>query len=175
MRVIQSGKPLLERCELNITSSGSLRWFCTTKVPARDVRGKIVGLVGISRPLEKADGRMAAYELLDPAVEYIHKHGTARIKIPALAGACQMTETTFRREFQRLFRMTPLRFILRLRLHEACLLLSSGTKSIGDIAFQCGFEDQNYFARHFKRTIGMTPTEFREQHRQQVATSRVEL
>ncbi|WP_390843883.1 helix-turn-helix domain-containing protein [Anatilimnocola floriformis] len=161
-RVIQHGDSILEQCELNITSAGALSWFCTTKVPARDRHGKIVGLVGISRRLESADHRMGNFELLSAALDHIQKNFSQQICVQTLADACQLTEATFRREFEKLFRMTPLQFILRLRLHEACLRLSANSDSIGDIAYQCGFDDQNYFARYFKRAMSMTPSEFRE-------------
>ncbi|WP_425616488.1 helix-turn-helix domain-containing protein [Anatilimnocola sp. NA78] len=170
-RVIQQGESILEQCELNITSAGALSWFCTTKVPARDHQGKIVGLVGISRRLEAADHRMGDFEVLTPALDHIQMNFSQQIRVLALADACQLTEATFRREFEKLFRMTPLQFILRLRLHEACLRLSASSDSIGDIAYQCGFDDQNYFARYFKRTMSMTPSDFRErQHLRQKST-----
>lgn len=101
-----------------------------------------------------------------PAIRYIQKKFAEKILVVDLAAACQITESTFRREFVRVFRMTPLRFILRIRLHEACLRLVGGAESIGSITQNCGFEDQNYFARHFKKSMGVTPSEFRRFHKQ---------
>lgn len=163
--VIQSGKPMMERVELNITHSGELCWFSTTKIPAVNTRGEIVGLVGITRRLETADARLSEFELLFPAIHYVHEHFAERIPITHLAHVCRMTETTFRREFRNVFRMTPMKFIIRLRLHEACSRLVEGTEPIGKISYRCGFEDQNYFSRQFKLVMGMTPTEFRRHHR----------
>lgn len=163
--VISAGQSLVESIELNIASNGLLSWFSTTKIPARNVHGKIVGLIGISRKLEFADCKLAEYQLLVPAIQYIQKKFSEKILVLDLALACQITESTFRREFMRVFRMTPLRFILRIRLHEACLRLVAGTESVGSITLNCGFEDQNYFARHFKKSMGVTPTEFRKFHK----------
>lgn len=114
--VIDSGKPLSERVELNMTNSGALNWFCTTKVPARNSNGDIIGLIGISRRLAPADERLSDYDCLFPAIEYIQDHRTERILITELALLCGMTEATFRRDFKKLFRMTPIRFINRLRI-----------------------------------------------------------
>lgn len=160
-RVIDTGVSLVERVELNIESSGSLWWFCTTKVPARNSSGVIVGLIGISRRLESADDRLSEYDLVMPAIEFIHENRAKRILISTLADLCDMPEVSFRREFQKLFRLSPSKFITRLRLHDACSMLVSNSKSIGKIAYECGFEDQNYFARQFKKNMGMTPTGFR--------------
>ncbi len=160
-RVIQHGESILEQCELNIASTGALTWYCTTKVPARNRQGEIVGLLGISRRLESADRRMGGFELLFPATDYIQKKFAQPIRIQTLAEACGMTEITFRREFEKLFRLTPLQFILRMRLHEACLRLSATSCSVGSIANDCGFDDQNYFARYFRKAMNMSPSEFR--------------
>jgi AraC-like DNA-binding protein len=160
-RVIDSGESLTDRVELNIASSGKLCWFCTTKVPAHNSKGEIVGLIGISRQLQAADRRLGEFELLMSAIDYIHNHTTEPIQVSELASLCKMPEVSFRREFKKLFRMTPLKFIIRLRLHHACSRLSESTDSIGDIACQCGFEDQNYFARQFRQSLGFSPTEFR--------------
>lgn len=52
-KVIQSGQPLVSREEPTVDAAGSRKWYSTTKVPLRDSRGKIVGLVGISRDITK--------------------------------------------------------------------------------------------------------------------------
>ncbi|MDP2896701.1 MAG: PAS domain S-box protein [bacterium] len=50
-RVILSGQPLLDREELVIDRHDRQRWFLTTKVPLRDWRGAVTGLIGISRDI----------------------------------------------------------------------------------------------------------------------------
>ena len=40
-------------------------------------------------------------------------------------------------------------------------LLSEGTVSIKEVAYSCGFSDEKYFTRVFRKTMGMTPTEYR--------------
>lgn len=163
--VMDSGEPLIERVELNMMRTGALSWFCTTKVPARNSNGDIVGLICISRQLAPSEERLNEYDCLLPAIDYVQDHRTERILITDLAQMCGMTEATFRREFKHLFRMTPIKFINRLRIHEACSKLSSGADSVGEVSWQCGFEDQNYFARQFKLITGTTPTEFRRHNR----------
>lgn len=163
--VMKTGKPIMERIELNITNSGVLSWFCTTKIPARNVKGKIVGLIGISRRLDNADENFNEFNLLMPSIEYIHEHRSDKMQLSALARLCHMTETTFRRKFKTLFRMTPMKFIVRMRIHDACSRLTGGSDSVGEVAYRSGFEDQNYFARQFRLMMGTTPTEFRKSYR----------
>ena len=53
-------------------------------------------------------------------------------------------------------------YLLRLRLGEAQLRLSSTEDSISDIARACGFHDPAYFTRLFTQHIGLSPRRYRK-------------
>jgi PAS domain S-box-containing protein len=50
-RIIQTGEPLINKIERQVTSNGEIAWASVTKVPVRDREGNIVGLVGINRDI----------------------------------------------------------------------------------------------------------------------------
>jgi AraC-like DNA-binding protein len=52
----------------------------------------------------------------------------------------------------------------QVRLDEACRLLRETTHSLVKIALQCGFNSPSYFSQLFRRSLGMTPTEYRQSH-----------
>ena len=54
-------------------------------------------------------------------------------------------------------------YLRQKRLHKACELLVSSDMLIKDVALSVGFEDALYFERCFRKYIGRTPTEYREQ------------
>ena len=54
-----------------------------------------------------------------------------------------------------------MQFILKIRIDRAKELLDFTDKSIADIAESSGFQDQNYFARIFKKITGVSPTQYR--------------
>jgi AraC-like DNA-binding protein len=55
---------------------------------------------------------------------------------------------------------------VRLRRGWAVLAAPNGNRPlIGDVAFQCGFEDPAVFSRAFKRRFGSAPREIRQAHR----------
>jgi PAS domain S-box-containing protein len=60
-KVIHSGQPLRKREERSVDQAGDDVWLLTTKVPLRDERGQVVGLVGISRDI--TEQKRAAEEL----------------------------------------------------------------------------------------------------------------
>jgi len=58
---------------------------------------------------------------------------------------------------------TALELIHLYIISEAKDLLVAGDKSIAEIAYQLGFENPPYFSRLFKKEVGMTPKEFKNQ------------
>ncbi len=63
---------------------------------------------------------------------------------------------------------TPTEFLLELRLQRAAALLRTGAQEIGDIAFDCGFENLSYFYRRFRLRFGQTPRAYRHDPRHKI-------
>ena len=67
----------------------------------------------------------------------------------------------FRKEFKRLTGFSPIQYQIQLRIQKSKNLLSSSNIPVKEIAYQLGFESNNYFSRLFKQKLGLTPQEFR--------------
>jgi AraC family transcriptional regulator len=67
----------------------------------------------------------------------------------------------FLRTFERLTGVTPHQYILRARLRQAALALTSREDTILDIALQCGFGDVSNFNRTFRAEFGRSPRAYR--------------
>jgi len=65
------------------------------------------------------------------------------------------------REFKKIFNTSPMDYLLSVRMRHACIMLTQGSQSIGEIAIQCGFTDSSYFILRFRKRTGMTPRDFR--------------
>ena len=58
--------------------------------------------------------------------------------------------------------MPPAEFVLQQRMQRAAkLLTNAAVLPVKEVAIMSGFEDANYFAKVFRRTYGINPTEFR--------------
>ncbi|MCG2615875.1 AraC family transcriptional regulator [Terrimonas sp. NA20] len=57
---------------------------------------------------------------------------------------------------------TPLDYVLKYKIRTACEWLSKPDRSIADIAFETGFQNQQYFSTVFKKYMGMSPGEYRK-------------
>lgn len=99
---------------------------------------------------------------LATAVAYIEKNYCNDISLADLARMTGYSERQFNRLFKSAFSMAPSMYITNLRLQKAQLLLKNSSQPIGEISWSCGYSDQNYFSRIFKKYIGLTPTEYKQ-------------
>jgi AraC-like DNA-binding protein len=79
-----------------------------------------------------------------------------------LAALCGMSETNFRREWTAAYGQTPLAYRDGLRIAHAKELLLHAGATVGEAALACGFEDESYFVRFFKKQTGVTPGAYRK-------------
>lgn len=84
------------------------------------------------------------------------------LDIAALAEKEGYSREHFIRLFRKYYATTPGQYILQLRMARAAELLRKGELLISEIAWNCGFEDSNYFARIFKQKMGLSPREYRK-------------
>lgn len=78
-----------------------------------------------------------------------------------LAFICNMSLSTFKREFKKLYNDSPARYIKHKRLEKAASLLSCSDISISAIAFDTGFQDTTTFSACFKEKYLQSPRAFR--------------
>lgn len=79
-----------------------------------------------------------------------------------MAKASGLGVTHFTHIFKQVTNQTPLQYLNLKRLEMAQkLLLLKPYKSIGDIAFDCGFSSAQYFATVFRKQLNLTPQKFR--------------
>ena len=67
--IITSGQPIVDQLEENINAAGVRRWFSTTKVPFKDERGNVIGIVGMSRDVSLRVAADEAIGLRNRAIE----------------------------------------------------------------------------------------------------------
>ena len=107
------------------------------------------------------DGAPVAAHRLRPAKAYIDGHFAEPVTVEMLAALCHMSDTHFRREWQRAYGETVMAYRDRVRLTAARALLLGGYLSVTETAEKCGFADVSYFVRFFKKKTGITPAAFR--------------
>lgn len=68
-----------------------------------------------------------------------------------------------RRIFKNAINSSPAQYISYLRLEKAKNMLTASNYTVAEVAASSGFEDPYYFSRLFKRSTGLSPSEYRKQ------------
>lgn len=99
--------------------------------------------------------------------DYIDYHYMHPVELAELCELIGVSPQHLCRIFKRCTGMRPMEYIIRRRVAAAKNLLANSDHSIGDIAYWCGFDNNNYFWRIFRQIEKMTPGEYRKAHRAQ--------
>lgn len=93
--------------------------------------------------------------------EIIQKNLFSNLSLKELAKLCNCSLATFKRKFAEHYKESPTKYFTQKKLKRAAQLLQLKAKSIGDIAFDCGFETASTFNKAFKKHFGKSPSQFR--------------
>jgi AraC-like DNA-binding protein len=107
------------------------------------------------------DGHPELIRLL-PALKLVsQKLGDPYLAVGDLADQTFLSKGQFRKIFRRVFGISPVKFIQRQRIEQACNLLRTTETKIEAIAEACGFSDVPFFIRTFKSWTNNSPSQFR--------------
>ncbi len=104
-------------------------------------------------------------ERLAEARAWMEGHYADKITIGDIAGEAGLSESHFRRAYEREYFRTPLEDLTEIRLEKAKDALTMTDKPIKAIGYECGFRGERHFYARFAQLTGMTPGEFRNAHR----------
>ena len=96
------------------------------------------------------------------AVTYFNENYNQDISIENYAQTRGMSVSWFIRNFKKYTGMTPMQFIVSLRVNNAQILLEQTNYSIYEIAKIVGYDDQLYFSRLFRKQKGVSPSQYRK-------------
>lgn len=88
------------------------------------------------------------------------------VSIDELAHKNNLSVSSFKREFKKLYDDSPASYIKSKRLERAAHLLSASDERITDIAFDCGFNDLANFTRSFHDRYGLAPSNYRAKRKE---------
>jgi len=104
-------------------------------------------------------------DLLEARLDaYISGHYTEDLNAARLSRALGIGKTQLYALTKKLYRQGMAKHIRELRMKKAkSLLREQGNLSLAEVAWQCGYQDYNYFFTVFKREVGCTPREWRNE------------
>ena len=99
--------------------------------------------------------------LLKRIADFCLANISREISVDDLAEAAGYSKFHFSRLFRKSCGMPPASFLRDLRLKTAIRLLQMERMTVKEISAKCGFSDESYFCKLFKRSYGTTPEAFR--------------
>jgi AraC family transcriptional regulator len=116
--------------------------------------------LGATRAEANARGGLAAWQKRK-VTSYIEEHLGESISLSEMAELARLSSYHFCRAFKQSFGTPPHRFHISRRIERAKVLLSQRSASITEIALGLGFSETSSFTATFRRTTGLTPSQFR--------------
>jgi AraC-like DNA-binding protein len=107
-----------------------------------------------------APGEDAAHPAVHRSIAFVQARYHEKFAASVVAEHCGLSRFQFSRNFHATFGITFREYLLRFRIREACRLLAAGEQSVTGIAYAVGFHDGSYFARMFRRYVGVLPSQY---------------
>ncbi|CAM4282717.1 helix-turn-helix domain-containing protein [Paenibacillus tarimensis] len=93
-------------------------------------------------------------------VRFMIEHYNEQMDMEELARDSGVSVSRFYRAFRQYTGLSPHKYITKLRMGESLRMLAEQGHSVTHVAHAAGYSDEFYFSRHFKKHMGMTPTEY---------------
>jgi AraC-like DNA-binding protein len=100
-------------------------------------------------------------ELMQSAIQFIFNNYEREISITDIAKYVFLSPSYFTRAFKEDTGLSPIQYLLNIRIKRACELLAETDFKVGDIAHSVGFSNQQRFNDIFKKQTKMTPMQYR--------------
>ncbi len=102
---------------------------------------------------------------MEPVCQYIQLHYQRELTLDDLASTVHLNKNHFARKFKQQIGISPIEYLISVRLKNARDLLLTSSNSVKNISFDCGFRNQSYFNYAFRKQFGETPGEYRKRYR----------
>lgn len=100
-------------------------------------------------------------ELMHSAISFILNNYEREISITDIAKYVFLSPSYFTRAFKEDTGLSPMQYLLNVRIKRSCELLEETDLKVGEIAHSVGFSNQQRFNDMFKKQIKMTPMQYR--------------
>ncbi len=162
--VIRSATPIQQKLELHLYPNHREGWCLTDKIPLIEGTDSVVGVAGISRDLQTPASVAADSDELFRAMEIIRSDHADPPGVADIARQVGLSSFQLNRRLKGLLGITARQLLTKTRIDTASRLLRTTDLPISDVALRSGYFDQSAFTRQFRRSVGLTPRQYRRRH-----------
>jgi AraC-like DNA-binding protein len=160
-----------ESCKIQITELARLladpAVFGGGRLIVSDLRAKLHNvMLEFWKTCGTRGERAESNRIVAKAKTFLNANSSEEVSIGELAERLGCSRGHLHAVFRSEMGMSPIDYLRRLRITKSCASLTRSVEPITEIALSNGFESSQYFARVFRRYVGISPREFREKYQQ---------
>ena len=95
---------------------------------------------------------------------YLETYYHESIQLEDLASMTHLSRFYISHSFKKEIGMSPMEYLIDIRIKESKILLRTTNYSISQVADIVGFTTPTYFSKQFRKSTGISPTDYREQY-----------
>ena len=144
----------------NLLALGSRGYTATNVIHAVHVLQQALSFLALQLRLT-AFNQNTAFDI--EAIETLMRNNLHQdLSLDTLAHYSELSKFHFAKKFKELTDTAPIQHFINMKMQHACFKLDNTEHTIKQIADSLGYSDPYYFSRLFKKTIGMSPKQYRD-------------
>lgn len=96
----------------------------------------------------------------DSFKDCVERCWNSSLSVEEIAFLCNMSLSSFKRTFERVYEESPGKWLKRKRLEQAAILIKTFNKNPIDVYSETGYADYSSFSHSFKKQFGVSPKEY---------------
>lgn len=160
---------------IDLTGNRFLKAFFDSLLPYVDHPNKLTGKIAELKTYEAIELLLQAGDVFQSFLfdfqephkidleTYMNHHYKYNIPLSSFAKLTGRSLSTFKRDFSKIFEMTPEKWLQQKRLEQAHYLISKKKQRPSNVYLEVGYENLSHFSFSFKKEFGLTPTELAAQ------------
>jgi AraC-like DNA-binding protein/mannose-6-phosphate isomerase-like protein (cupin superfamily) len=126
-------------------------------------KGLFYNIIGSQTVSDTDESVTLSQSCFDEAVRFLERNfARSDLSIDTLCSLLYVSHSSLCKTFKTTVGMTPVKYLIQLRMHNAAELLVDESFSVRKIAELSGYSDEIHFMKTFKKYFGTTPSEYRQ-------------
>lgn len=117
-------------------------------------------LIAIMQNIKKQDRNDSASLKVEKMIDYMHQKINGQVTLAELSEMTQLSPSYLSRIFKETTGYSIISYFNKIKIDKAKEMIVEGNKKVKEVARTLGFADEFYFSRIFKKTEGISPSEF---------------
>ncbi len=101
-------------------------------------------------------------QIVNQALNYIHNNLDKNLNLEKVAKEIHISKSHLCNLFPIYLKSSFSNYVNKTKIEHGKSLLEQSSKSLVDVAFECGFNSQSYFCSTFKKIEGITPLQYKK-------------